>query len=108
MAPPAGRRYRIARLCGGGRRRPVVLSQARMDVPVGEGPLGNSQDDQETFHAGRRFAPAVAVVGTRPDDAPACRPKRAYGAEVGDARWRTEGSTATWVQRNDRRSARAA
>jgi hypothetical protein len=46
-----------------------------MDVPVGESPLGNSQEDQETFDAGRRFAPAVAVVGTRPDGALACRPE---------------------------------
>jgi hypothetical protein len=30
VAPPAGRRYRAARLRGGGRRRPVVLSHTRM------------------------------------------------------------------------------
>ena len=64
MAPPAGRRYRAAGLRGGGRRRPVVLSQgahARMDVPVGEGSARpRSGRYQETFDRGRRFALAFA------------------------------------------------
>jgi hypothetical protein len=48
----------------------------------GRGPLRHAQDDQETVDPGRRFAPAfarVAVVGTRPDGALACRPQRASG-----------------------------
>jgi hypothetical protein len=52
-----------------------------MDVAVGRGPLSHAQDDLETVDPGRRFAPAfarVAVVGTRPDGALACRPKRAW------------------------------
>jgi hypothetical protein len=50
MAPPAGRRCRAARLRGGRRGRPVVLSQGAraMGVPVGEGSarrrLGRSRE----------------------------------------------------------------
>lgn len=80
-----GRRYRAARLRGGRRRRPVVLSQARMPGWTSRlaGPLGHAQDDQETFDPGaglRPLSPAVAVVGTRPDGAIACRPGRASDA----------------------------
>jgi hypothetical protein len=75
-----GHRNPATRLRGGRRRPPVVLSQAHMPGWAsrwGRGPLGNTQDDQETFDPGRRFAPlspAVAVVGAGPDGALACRP----------------------------------
>ena len=68
----------------GRRRRPVVLSQgahARMGVPVGEGfpqpRSGRSRDVSTVAAAARSLSPAVAVVGTRPDGALACRPRRA-------------------------------
>jgi hypothetical protein len=46
----------------------------------GRGPRGQAQDDQETFEPGagvRSLSPAVAVVGSRPDGALACRPQQA-------------------------------
>jgi hypothetical protein len=46
----------------------------------GLGPLGDAQDDQETFDPGRRCAPAFARgCGRRhaPDGALACRPQQA-------------------------------
>jgi hypothetical protein len=51
-----------------------------MDDPVGEGPLGDAPTikRRSTPAAGlRSLSPAVAVVGTRPDGALACRPERA-------------------------------
>jgi hypothetical protein len=63
---------------------PVVLSQggrARMGVPVGEGPapatLGTIKRRSTPAASLRSLSPAVAVVGTRPDNALACRPQRA-------------------------------
>src|SRR2546423_1229062 len=44
--------------------------------------LGHAQEDQETFDRGaglRPLSPAVAVVGTRPGGALACRPERTRG-----------------------------
>ena len=61
-------------------RRALTHAYARMDVPVGEGPLGRALEDQETFDPGaglRPLSPAGAVVGARPDGALACRPSRA-------------------------------
>ena len=51
----------------------------------GRGSLGHTQDDHETFDRGRRCAPAVAVVGTRPGGALACRRERASARASGDA-----------------------
>jgi hypothetical protein len=88
VAPPGWRRYRAARLRGGRRRRPVVLSQdarPRMGVPVGEGSARRRLRRQETVDRGpglRPLSPAVAVVRTRRDGALACRPGRASGTTV--------------------------
>ena len=64
MAPPAGADDRAARLRGGRRRRPVVLSQgahARMDVAVGEGfarpRSGRSRDVRPRPPVCARFRP---------------------------------------------------
>ena len=81
MAPPAGRRCWAAGLRGGGVGGPSSSHRARMPGWTsrwGRGPLGHALDDQETFDPGRRLrplSPAVAVVGTRPDGALACRPR---------------------------------
>jgi hypothetical protein len=80
---------------GGARRRPVVLSQARMPgwtCRWGRGPVGHAQEDQETFDPGRRLhplSPAIAGVGTRPDRALACRPERSSPLRSGHARCAT-------------------
>lgn len=83
------RRYRAARLRGGGRRRPVVLSKRahpRMDVPLGRvrSTTLRTVKRRSTVAAGlRSFSPAVAVVGTRPDGTLACRPLRASNRHAG-------------------------
>jgi hypothetical protein len=81
MAPPAGADIEQPDCVPGGLGGPSSSHRARagMGVPVGRGPLGHAQDDQEMFDPGGRFAPAsfvVAIVGVCADGALADRPKR--------------------------------
>ena len=67
------------RRASAGRHR-LTGAHARMDVAVGEGSAeprsGRSRDGRSRASVCARFRP-VAVVGTRPDGALACRPERA-------------------------------
>jgi hypothetical protein len=103
-----GRRYRAARLGGGRRRRPVVLSQGarpRMGVPVAEGSarrrLGRSRDGRPRA----RFAPAFARGCGRPHT-PGRRARLSSPASVRGAVAETPGSTRTagarWCARRAR------
>ena len=61
-------------------RHRLTGAHARMDVAVGEGSAEPRSGRSRDGDPGLRFAPAfarVAVVGTRPDGALACRPFRA-------------------------------
>ena len=89
LAPPAGA-DRAARIAWRRASALVVLSQgahARMDVPVGEGsapPRSGRSRDVRPGAGLRSLSPAVAVVGTRPDRALACRPIRSRLARPRD------------------------
>ena len=103
MAPPAGADNRAARLRGGRRRRPVVLSQgahARMDVAVGEG--------FARPHSGRsrdvRPRPPVCARGRGRRHAPGRRARVSSGAGVGSGQWRRRLITGAAAQRPAARS----
>ena len=89
LAPPVGADIEQPDCAAGGVGGPSSSHTARVHGWAsrwGRSPLGDAQDDQETSAAAaglRSLSPAVAVVGTRPDGALACRPMRALAARGG-------------------------
>ena len=103
MAPPAGADNRAARLRGGRRRRPVVLSQgahARMDVAVGEG-LARPHSGRSR---GVRPRPPVCARGRGRRHAPGRRARVSSGAGVGSGQWRRRLITGAAARRPAARS----